>query len=293
MTYTIKKYSMGMIEEDVMAECPVRLTVKLIGGKYKSVILWNLRGGTKRFSEIQSLVPEATGKMITKQLREMEADGLISRKVYPVVPPRTEYSLTELGLTLMPLIEHMCSWGISYMDYHGMRVSDCVRDSFRRSPISSSPADELRDWLADSVVSRRLVRPVADGQDGGDLLGVRQSELLLEDGGVEVPDPHGAQTQLLRGVHHLRRDDGRIDVGEALPVEGSDPRLRRVCDDHEPQGCTVELGRLSEFLEDSGVSATMTLTGCRFLAVGAILPASRMESIASWGTGESVYFLEE
>ena len=111
-----------------MAECPVRVTVKLIGGKYKSVILWNLRLGTKRFSEIQTLVPEATGKMITKQLRELEADGLISRRVYPVVPPKTEYSLTELGLSLMPVIEHMCSWGISYMDAHGMAVADCVRE---------------------------------------------------------------------------------------------------------------------------------------------------------------------
>ncbi len=117
-----------MDEEEGMAECPVRVTVKLIGGKYKSVILWNLRLGTKRFSEIQTLVPEATGKMITKQLRELEADGLISRRVYPVVPPKTEYSLTELGLSLMPVIEHMCSWGISYMDAHGMAVADCVRE---------------------------------------------------------------------------------------------------------------------------------------------------------------------
>ena len=128
MTYTIQKYSIGMDEEEGMAECPVRVTVKLIGGKYKSVILWNLRLGTKRFSEIQTLVPEATGKMITKQLRELEADGLISRRVYPVVPPKTEYSLTELGLSLMPVIEHMCSWGISYMDAHGMAVADCVRE---------------------------------------------------------------------------------------------------------------------------------------------------------------------
>ena len=117
-----------MDEEEGMAECPVRVTVKLIGGKYKSVILWNLMLGTKRFSEIQTLVPEATGKMITKQLRELEADGLISRRVYPVVPPKTEYSLTELGLSLMPVIEHMCSWGISYMDAHGMAVADCVRE---------------------------------------------------------------------------------------------------------------------------------------------------------------------
>ena len=136
-----------MDEEDGMAECPVRVTVKLIGGKYKSVILWNLRLGTKRFSEIQALVPEATGKMITKQLRELEADGLISRRVYPVVPPKTEYSLTELGLSLMPVIEHMCSWGISYMDAHGMAVADCARDR-----LTSGSARELRHRLPVAVV---------------------------------------------------------------------------------------------------------------------------------------------
>lgn len=109
------------------AECPVRTTVRLLGGKYKSVIVWGLMGGTKRFSEIQALVPEATSKMITKQLRELEADGLVSRKVYPVVPPRTEYSLTEFGRSAIPLIKHMSEWGISYLEKEGLPISDCAR----------------------------------------------------------------------------------------------------------------------------------------------------------------------
>ena len=109
------------------AECPVRTTVRLLGGKYKSVIMWGLMDGTKRFSEIQSLVPEATSKMITKQLRELEADGLISRKVYPVVPPKTEYSLTEFGETAIPLIMDMSRWGSIYLEREGIPVSDCVR----------------------------------------------------------------------------------------------------------------------------------------------------------------------
>ena len=109
------------------AECPVRTTVRLLGGKYKSVIMWGLMDGTKRFSEIQALVPEATSKMITKQLRELEADGLISRKVYPVVPPRTEYSLTEFGMTAIPLIRHMSEWGISFLEREGLPVADCAR----------------------------------------------------------------------------------------------------------------------------------------------------------------------
>lgn len=107
------------------AECPVRATVRLLGGKYKSIIIWNLRNGTMRFSEIQARIPEATGKMITKQLRELEADGLISRKVYPVVPPKTEYSLTDFGRSSVPLITHMSEWGRAYMECEGLPTTDC------------------------------------------------------------------------------------------------------------------------------------------------------------------------
>ena len=110
------------------AECPVRATVRLLGGKYKSVIIWNLSHGTMRFSEIQAKMPDATGKMVTKQLRELEADGLVERRVYPVVPPRTEYSLTEFGRSAVPLIMHMARWGIAYLDREGLPVADCGRE---------------------------------------------------------------------------------------------------------------------------------------------------------------------
>ena len=117
--------AMGETDEIVEAECPVRATVRLLGGKYKSIIIWNLRNGTMRFSEIQAVIPEATGKMITKQLRELEADGLISRKVYPVVPPRTEYSLTEFGESSVPLITHMSEWGRAYLNRAKLPVANC------------------------------------------------------------------------------------------------------------------------------------------------------------------------
>lgn len=110
-------------------QCPVRATVRLLGGKYKSVILWSLMGGTKRFSEIHAVIPEATGKMVTKQLRELEADGLIDRKVYPVVPPKTEYSLTDLGRSAMPVIMSMMEWGMVYLDREGIPVADCAREA--------------------------------------------------------------------------------------------------------------------------------------------------------------------
>lgn len=96
--------------------CPVEATVKLMGGKYKSVILWNLADGKLRYSEIHRLIPSATDKVLTQQLKEMEKDGLILREVYPQVPPKTEYSLTDFGRTLMPVLNAMCDWGKDYLD---------------------------------------------------------------------------------------------------------------------------------------------------------------------------------
>ena len=96
--------------------CPVEATIKLIGGKYKAVILWHLMNQTLRYSEIHKRVSNATDKMLNQQLREMERDGLINRKVYPVVPPKTEYSLTDFGRTLSPILDAMCKWGNDYLE---------------------------------------------------------------------------------------------------------------------------------------------------------------------------------
>lgn len=96
--------------------CPIDATISLIGGKYKTKILWNLVDRTLRFNEIQKIVHHATPKMLTQQLRELESDGLINRVVYPVVPPKTEYSLTEFGRSLYPILDAMCEWGKDYMD---------------------------------------------------------------------------------------------------------------------------------------------------------------------------------
>lgn len=85
--------------------CPVEATIDLIGGKYKAVILWHLTDGTKRFSEFKRLMPEITEKMLAQQLRDLESDGLITRTVYPVVPPKVEYNLSEFGLTIVPVLQ--------------------------------------------------------------------------------------------------------------------------------------------------------------------------------------------
>ena len=94
--------------------CPVNATLELIGGKYKALILWHLSQGKLRFSELSKRIT-ATPKMLTQQLRELEASGLICREVFPVIPPKVEYSLTELGKSLMPVLTTMRDWGSNYL----------------------------------------------------------------------------------------------------------------------------------------------------------------------------------
>ena len=100
---------------DKTTECPVSATLELIGGKYKALILWHLSEGTLRYSDLRKRVTGATAKMLTQQLRELEQDNLIHREVYPVIPPRVEYSLTPLGQSLLPLLVAMRDWGAGYL----------------------------------------------------------------------------------------------------------------------------------------------------------------------------------
>ena len=95
--------------------CPVESTIELIGGKYKALILWHLSEKTLRFSELKKYVSGATAKMLTQQLRELEAHDLVHREVFPIIPPKVEYSLTELGRSLLPILVAMRDWGTSYL----------------------------------------------------------------------------------------------------------------------------------------------------------------------------------
>ena len=115
--------------------CPVEATLELIGGKYKALILWHLSEGTLRFSELKKLLSGATPKMLTQQLRELEASQLVHREVYPVIPPKVEYSLTELGSSLMPVLVAMRDWGADYL-----RTKDMTPCCFmmEKSPIQNS-----------------------------------------------------------------------------------------------------------------------------------------------------------
>ena len=95
--------------------CPVSITLDLIGGKYKALILWHLSSGKLRFSELSKAITAATPKTLTQQLRELESQGLIHREVYPVIPPKVEYSLTKVGESLLPVLIAMRDWGAEYL----------------------------------------------------------------------------------------------------------------------------------------------------------------------------------
>lgn len=93
------------------SNCPAEFTLTRIGGRWKIPILFYLLAGARRFSELGRAMPGVTQKMLTQQLREMERDGLVERKIFAQIPPRVEYSLTELGMSLKPVVEAMCRWG--------------------------------------------------------------------------------------------------------------------------------------------------------------------------------------
>ncbi|WP_042161343.1 winged helix-turn-helix transcriptional regulator [Paenibacillus gorillae] len=96
--------------------CELELTLEVIGGKWKGLLLYYLIKGPKRTSELKRLMPNTTQKMLIQTLRELESDGLIRRRMYPQVPPKVEYSTTELGQSLEPMLRTLCSWGAVYAE---------------------------------------------------------------------------------------------------------------------------------------------------------------------------------
>ncbi len=97
--------------------CPVEVTMGMISGKWKSLILWHLHAGVMRYKELERIVPGVSQKMLTQQLKEMEGDNLLIRTVYPEVPPRVEYELTELGHSVFPILEMMHIWAVEKLSY--------------------------------------------------------------------------------------------------------------------------------------------------------------------------------
>ncbi|MDZ8054212.1 MAG: winged helix-turn-helix transcriptional regulator [Aulosira sp. ZfuVER01] len=101
-------------ENDTRLTCEVEITLEVIGGRWKVLIIRELMAGVKRFGELQRALPGITQKMLTQQLREMEDDGIIHREVYPQIPPKVEYSLTPLGESLQPILNAMHEWGVKH-----------------------------------------------------------------------------------------------------------------------------------------------------------------------------------
>ncbi|PTX61789.1 HxlR family transcriptional regulator [Melghirimyces profundicolus] len=97
--------------------CEIEAALEVIGGKWKAILLYHLTKGPKRTSELKRLVPGITQKMLTQQLRELEKDSVILRKVHSQIPPKVEYSLTEYGRTLEPVLNSLCHWGKRHIQY--------------------------------------------------------------------------------------------------------------------------------------------------------------------------------
>ncbi|MBI5519129.1 MAG: helix-turn-helix transcriptional regulator [Desulfovibrio sp.] len=110
--------------------CSVELALQVIGGKWKPIILWHLRSGqSRRFGELRRSMPNVTQKMLTQQLRELEGDGLLLRTVHPQVPPKVEYALTDLGASVLPVLDQLCRWGAAF------EASQPVRGDVARSAL--------------------------------------------------------------------------------------------------------------------------------------------------------------
>lgn len=110
------------IEKISQYGCSIEAFMGVLGGKYKAIIAYELIGRSLRYSELSRLVPKATPRMLSRQLKEMEADGIVHREQYPVVPPKVEYSLTKLGQTLIPMIKQMVEWGDRYFELAGVPI---------------------------------------------------------------------------------------------------------------------------------------------------------------------------
>ena len=118
-----------MAEQKKVTPSPVEVTVSIIGGKWKPLIVFSLLSGTKRFSELRRCLPQATQQMLTMQLRELEQAGILHRHVYAQVPPRVEYSLTELGRSMEPVLRQMCTWGEWYSQQMGLEYQRLIPEA--------------------------------------------------------------------------------------------------------------------------------------------------------------------
>lgn len=138
--------------------CPVEVTLAVVSGKWKSVILWWLRRGEKRFSELMLLIPAIARKVLAQQLRELESDGLIRREAYSEKPPRVEYFLTTKGQSLQPLLELMCSWGKEQLPSFKSGILKLSDLKVLALTATDSTAEDLQSVLAQSCGAELTLR---------------------------------------------------------------------------------------------------------------------------------------
>src|ERR1700733_10416554 len=153
--------------------CPVKLTASIIGGKWKPSLLFHLEGRTRRFCELQRLIPGLTKKMLTQHLRELEHDGIVHRKVYAEVPPRVEYSLTRHGESLKPILKLMSAWGNRHRARYGLPTTHPQKHEMPTHPAAAAVAP----------LNSHLPRLVAAGRDSRES-GFREREIRA--GGVRA-----------------------------------------------------------------------------------------------------------
>jgi DNA-binding HxlR family transcriptional regulator len=136
------------------ANCPVKLTASIIGGKWKPSLLFHLEGRTRRFCELQRLIPGLTKKMLTQHLRELERDEIVHRKVYAEVPPRVEYSLTRHGESLKPILKLMSAWGTRHRTRYGLTTGRPQTNETPSSAVApTAPGRTLNSQLPPLVVA--------------------------------------------------------------------------------------------------------------------------------------------
>jgi DNA-binding HxlR family transcriptional regulator len=141
------------------SNCPVKLTASIIGGKWKPSLLFHLEGRTRRFCELQRLIPGLTKKMLTQHLRELERDGIVRRKVYAEVPPRVEYSLTRHGESLKPILKLMSGWGTRHRARYGLTTAR------PQKPGTISNAAEAMVPVPIAPLDPQLPRPIVADQE--------------------------------------------------------------------------------------------------------------------------------
>ena len=112
---------------DNYGDCPIGMAITLLGGKWKLPILYHLRVQTLRFNALKKALPKITQKMLTQQLREMERDGLVQRKIYAEIPPKVEYSVTPITKKLDPILKSLCGWGTEYQEVTKSKTSPKAR----------------------------------------------------------------------------------------------------------------------------------------------------------------------